>query len=327
MLHRMRSPRLPEACDRLVQIQSGVITRRQAIERGVPASSVDWLAETGQWRTLQRGVYCVYSGGPIREAVLWAAVLRAGPGAVLSFQTAAEVHRLVDRRSSRVHVSIPQQRTVLPVRGLVVHRSTALARAAHPTDLPPRTRIEETVLDLAGQAASFDAAFAFAVAACQRRLTSPARIRRAMEARAKLRWRRELNAALAEIESGVHSLLEYRYVRYVERPHGLPAAERQARIVVGGQVRYADNLYRSFGLCVELDGRQAHPDDRRWRDMGRDNANTADGLDTLRYGWGDIETWRCETALQVGLALRCRGWTGCLHSCGPRCTAAGGWPT
>ncbi len=318
---RMTKIVLPEACDRLAQIQAGVITRPQAVENGLPACSVEWLARTGRWRTLHRGVYSIYTGQPAREAVLWAAVLRAGRGAALSFETAAEVHRLVDVPSFRVHVSIPSERTMLPVRGLVVHRSAALARATHPADLPPRTRIEETVLDLAGQATSFDAAFAIACAACQRRLTTPARLRRAIDARPKLRWRRQLTAALADIGTGVHSLLEYRYVRYVERPHGLPAAIRQAKVVTGTQARYLDNLYGDFGVCVELDGRQAHPDDRRWLDVKRDNATAARGGVTLRYGWADIETRACETAIQVGLTLRSRGWTGCLRPCGPRCPA------
>ena len=232
------------------------------------------------------------------------------------------MHRIVDRPSRLLHVSVPRERHIPAVRGLVLHRPAALPGAVHPTDLPPRTKVEETVLDLVGQATSFDAAFAIACAACQRRRTTPARIRRAMDGRVKLRWRGDLAAALAEIGSGVHSLLEYRYVRYVERPHGLPAADRQAKVVIGRQTRYLDNLYRDFGVCVELDGRQAHPDDRRWLDMRRDNATAAGGLVTLRYGWTDIDARPCETAVQVGLALSARGWTRRMRPCGPRCPAA-----
>ena len=320
-MNAMTKVRLPETCDRLAQIQAGVLARRQAVDGGMTADSVRWLAGTGRWRVLQRGVYWIYTGEPARQAVLWAAVLRAGPGAVLSHDTAAEVHRLFDQPSSRIHVSIPHDRAVGPVRGLVLHRSRTLARAAHPTDLPPRTKVDETVLDLVNQATSFDQAFAVACAACQRRLTAPARIRRAMDARTKLRWRAELAAALAEIGSGVHSLLEYRYVRDVERPHGLPAATRQAQVVLGGRTRYLDNLYPDFGVCVELDGRQAHPDDRRWLDVHRDNATAAGGLVTLRYGWADVESHPCETASQIALALRARGWTGRLRPCGPQCAA------
>jgi hypothetical protein len=313
--------RLPEACDRLAQIQAGVITRRQAIDGGLPVHCVEWLVASGRWRPLQRGVYSIYTGEPAREAVLWAAVLRAVPRAALSHWTAAEVHRLIDTPRSRVHVSIPHDRDVTAIRGLVLHRSRTLLRAVHPTDLPPRTRIEETILDLVSEATSFDKAFVLACTGCQRRLTTASRIQRAMDARIKLRWRSELAAALADIRSGVHSLLEYRYVQNVERPHGLPAAIRQAEVVIDGRTRYLDNLYRGYDLYVELDGRQAHPDDRRWLDDRRDNATAVDGLVPLRYGWANIESRSCETALQVGLALRRRGWAGRIRSCGPGCPA------
>ena len=315
----MAKARLPEACDRLAQIQAGVLTRRQAVDGGMTRSSIDWLVETGRWQALQRGVYSIYTGEPPRAAVLWAAVLRAGPSAVLSHETAAELHRLFDRPSTLVHVSVPHERSVVRVRGLAVHRSRTLALATHPSDLPPRTRIEHTVLDLASQAARFDAAFAIASAACQRRLTTPARIQRAMDARSMLRWRGELAAALGDIGSGVHSLLEYRYVHYVERPHGLPAAIRQAKVLAGQRIRYLDNLYDRFGVCVELDGRRAHPDDRRWMDDRRDNSNAVGGLVTLRYDWGDTESRRCATAIQVALVLRNRGRTAWVRPCGPGC--------
>jgi hypothetical protein len=115
--------------------------------------------------------------------------------------------------------------------------------------------------------------------------------------------------------------LEYGYVQHVERPHGLPTAVRQAEVVIEGRTRYLDNLYQDFALCVELDGRQAHPDDQRWLDVRRDNANTVGRLDTLRYGWADVEATPCQTAAQLALALWNRGWTGVLRPCGPACTA------
>ncbi|HEX9063676.1 MAG TPA: hypothetical protein VF843_01125 [Streptosporangiaceae bacterium] len=317
----MRITQLPEACDRLARIQAGVITRRQAIDNGMSAYSVEWLAETGRWPTLQRAVYSIYTGPPAREAVLWAAVLRAGSGAVLSHETAAEVHRLVDQPSSRLHITIPHERTLAPIKGLVLHRSRTLAQATHPTDLPPRTRIEETVLDLASQATSFDTAFSAACAAVQRRLTTPARLRRAMDTRSRLRWRAELAAALSDVGSGVHSLLEYRYVRDVERPHALPPAIRQAKVVLDGRTRYLDNLYQDFGTCVELDGRDAHPPEDRGRDTQRDNAIIVHGGVTLRFGWADIESQPCRTAARVGRTLQRRGWTGRLRPCGPACIA------
>jgi hypothetical protein len=313
---------LPQSCQDILDIQRGVISRKQAIASGLSPSAVDRLAGTGRWSTLQRGVYSAGAGEPSRDAMLWAAVLRVGPGAALSHQTAAELHGLFDQPSTLVHVSVPEERHIARVPGVVIHRSIHLAEATQANLLPPRTRIEESVLDLTQQAPAFDAAFAVACAACQRRLTTPARIRTAMANRAKLRWRQDLTPALGEIDAGVHSLLEYRYVRRVEQPHGLPRAIRQAKIMIDGRACYLDNLYQDQGVCVELDGRSAHPDDRRWIDVRRDNALAALGLLTLRYGWAEVGDLSCLTAAETGAVLADRGWTGSVRPCGPRCQLA-----
>jgi hypothetical protein len=55
--------------------------------------------------------------------------------------------------------------------------------------LPPRTMVEETVLDLAQAAADFDDVVALLAKACQRRLTFPVLLRQSLDARSKSRWR------------------------------------------------------------------------------------------------------------------------------------------
>jgi very-short-patch-repair endonuclease len=200
--------------------------------------------------------------------------------------------------------------------------------------------IEETVLDLTEAAATFDDAFAWAARACQRGITTPTLLRMRMDRRKKLRWRGELSQALPDVGAGAHSTLEYRYLRHVERAHGLPRAERQARAVErqaraverqaraverqvraveGGRVIYRDMLYRRYGIAVELDGRAGHPADTRWRDIRRDNTAAADGITTLRYGWADVTDHPCDVAAQVAAALQRRGWTEAPCSCGPSC--------
>ena len=89
----------------------------------------------------------------------------------------------------------------------------------------------------------------------------------------------------------------------VERAHGLPPARRQARRRHGSGNRYLDNLYEPFRLCVELDGSAAHPAEGRWRDTRRDNANLAQGVRTLRYGWPDVTEYRCRTAAEIAETL------------------------
>ena len=120
----------------------------------------------------------------------------------------------------------------------------------------------------------------------------------------------------------MHSGLELRCRRDVERPHDLPPAIRQARAVTGRRVQYRDILYREFGVAVETDGRAAHPASAGRGDTARDNAAAAPGLVTRRYGWADVKRRPGEVAAQVAAVLRQRGWRGSPRPCGARCPVA-----
>ncbi len=317
-------PRVPS-----LAVQAGAIARRQGAGVGIAPYTMRNRARSGHWQRLQRGVYATFSGEPTRETVLWAALLRAGPGAVLSHQTAAERHGLVDEPSQMITITVPPSRTPARVKipGILIHRSDAVLRTKHPAMLPPCTRVEDTVLDLIQVAPSFDDAYAWICKAIGRRRTTADRIRQAMDARKKMRWRREVTLALGDAGDGALSVLEYRYVRRVERPHGLPAARRQARIRQRTRNRYLDNLYEPYGVCVELDGTAAHPADEQWQDKRRDNANTLQDILTLRFGFRDLDEHRCETAAAVATLLGRRGWPGSPRPCvRPGCALGAGKP-
>lgn len=302
--------------------QGAAIARRQGAEIGIDPRAMRTRVTSGRWQRLQRGVYAAFSGEPGRETMLWAALLRAGPGAVLSHQTAAERHGLIDEPSPVITITVPVSRSPARIKipGVVIHRSNAILRTKHPAMLPPCTRVEDTVLDLIQVARTFDDAYAWICRAIGRRRTTADRLRQAMAARKKMRWRREITLALGDADGGALSVLEYRYVHRVERPHGLPTARRQARIRQRTGNRYLDNLYEEYGVCVELDGTAAHPADEQWRDKRRDNANTVGGIVTLRFGLLDLGDRRCETAAEVATLLRRHGWTGSPHACGRGCT-------
>jgi len=310
---------LPDQCLRLLAQQRGVIATWQAQAVGISGGDMPDLVRAERWQRLHYGVYATFTGQPPCEATLWAAVLRTGPQSILSHQTAAELDGLVARRSGLIHVTVPELRHRQPIAGLAIHRSSRIIDIRRQWRLPPRTTPEETVLDLAQAATSFDDVVALLARACQRRLTTPFLLGDTMERRARLRWRAEIAQALGDVAAGVHSPLEYRYVRDVERAHGLPAADRQARASQHGHDIFRDALYRRYRLIVELDGRANHPDEQRWSDQRRDNAAAVEGVITLRYGWADVTERACETAREVGTALAARGWRGPLRRCGPDC--------
>ena len=185
--------------------------------------------------------------------------------------------------------------------------------------------MEDTVLDLAAAARTFDDAYGWISTAIGRRRTTPQRLSMALASRSRMRWRPWLAAALEDVADGVHSPLERHYVHGVERAHGLPAARRQAKRRHGRGNRYLDNLYEDYGVCVELDGIAAHPAEGRWRDIHRDNANLVQGVQTLRYSWPDTTQNRCRTAAQIAAVLRRHGWPGTPRPCGLTCQAAAKW--
>jgi hypothetical protein len=237
---------------------------------------------------------------------------------VLSHLTAAELHGLTDSQAEAIFVTVPATRRIAAPE-IIVRTSSRIAEARQPNREPPRTSVEETVLDLAQLAWTFDDACGWLTQACGRRLTTAAKLERAQQLRKKMRWRHELEGVLAAAADGIHSALEYRYLRDVERAHGLPRSRHQVRVVIEGKTVYRDAYYEQFKLATELDGKLAHPDQERWRDHHRDNQAGAHGILTTRYGWRDVYGHPCETALLQARILRKRGWTGKPRPCSPAC--------
>lgn len=305
---------LPRECLRLLKDQDGVITVGQAVSAGMAAKAVRAQVRAGRWQVMRRGVYAAFTGRPSRLAELWSAVLLADPDrGMLSHLTAAELWNLLDGPSPVIHVTVPHNSNPArcgPIPGVVIHRSRSLQRARHPVLTPPRTRMEETVLDLIDSARSFDEAYGWICRAIGRRRTTAARIQAALEARPRIKWRQDVELALGYAASGALSVLELRYVRGVERAHGLPTATRQARVRQTSGNRYLDNLYSDYRACVEIDGAAAHPEDEQWRDKNRDRWNAVhEGIDTIRIGVPDLinQERQCRTAADVTKWLSSRG--------------------
>jgi hypothetical protein len=324
------STEIPRECLRLLKDQDCVITVGQAVSAGMTEKAVRAQVRAGRWQVMHRGVYAAFTGRPSRSAELWAAVLRAGPDAVLSHLTAAELWGLLHGHSPVIHVTVPHGCDP-EIPGVVIHRSRSLLRARHPALAPPRTRVEETVLDLIDCARTFDEAYDWICRAIGRRRTTAGRIRAALEARARMRWRQDVELALGYARGGALSVLEFRYVRGVERAHGLPTAIRQARVRHATGNRYLDNLYLDYRACVEIDGAAAHPEDEQWRDKSRDRWNAVhEGIDTIRIGVPDLinQERQCLTAADVAKWLSSRGGQ-VGRPCGRGCPVQllGGVPT
>jgi hypothetical protein len=303
----------------LLDHQHGVVSARQLRAAGIALETAAARVAAGRWQRPHRGVYAVFSGPADRDAQIWAAILRCGAGAVASHETAAELDGLCDLVDERVHVLVEAHRRVRGgPEGIRVHYAHRLPQTRHPAKAPPRTRLDETVLDLVDVSVTAGQAAGWVLAAIQKRKSTPSRLAGMLARRKKIRWRRVTEHLLLDAAGGAHSMLEVEHLRRIERAHGLPPGVRQRR-VAGDRVIWIDVDYDEFATRVELDGRVGHEGEGAFRDRRRDNRGAVVGRTTLRYGHVEVFGTPCAVAAEQGLVLQDHGWRGTPRPCGPDC--------
>lgn len=321
-----RMPRLAVALSSffvdLARAQAGAVSRGQALEHGMTDGQVEAMLAARRWQAHLPGVYLTFTGPVPPNTLVWGGLLYAGAGATAGLGTSAWLWGMRGDLPSPLEISVPFERKVRDQPGLHVASRRHLQTLRHPVAVPPRTRIEETVLDLVDQAEADDDVVAVITGACQRRLTSAARLARASQARTRLRRRALVVEVLDDVRAGVQSPLERHYL-HVERAHGLPVGERNRLERARGRHTYRDVRYVDYATVVELDGNAAHLIENRELDRARDNDVAESGRVTLRYGWKPVVGSPCAVAAQVGRVLKTRGWPGQIRPCGRDCSATG----
>jgi hypothetical protein len=195
---------------------------------------------------------------------------------------------------------------------LLVTRTRHFDERVHPSAWPHRTTVEHSVLEVTADD-PVDRVLVLVARAGQQHLTTQDRLASALASRRGQPHGALLRECLSDIGAGAESAAEVRYIRDVERGHGLPAATRQA--VVGAH-RRCDNLYDEQLLPLEVDGRLGHEGwAGRVRDGVRDRAAARHGRLTVRVFWTDVAVTPCELAVEVGALLRVRGWSGAARPC------------
>jgi len=306
----------------LLDIQCGVVSRRQVLSRGLDDAFLARAVRRRELRRVHEGVYVSHTGPLTWWQRAWAATLFYEPAALTheSVLIAEGVGRPQDA-DGPVHIAVDHARRVEPQAGIVVHRRRGLVAALHPSKTPLRVRLDEAVLDVASTARSDAAAVALLGDACQSRRTNASRLARVLSQRVRLPRRSFLAELLVDVAEGAYSVLEHRYLTGVERPHGLPTGKRQRLVHVGRTRAYRDVEYLQLDTVVELDGRLGHDGTQdRWDDLDRDIAGIVGGTVTLRLGWRQVLS-PCRVAAAVAAVLTTRGWTGDLLPCSATCVA------
>ncbi len=276
------------------------------------AKAVRWKLERGVWVRVHPGVVQTLPGRDDWHTRALAAQL-AVLGSAWSHGTAAYVHGLLTDPPPHIDLVIDERQRAVSPRGVKVHRRVDIGVVVDELHWPWRVGAAHTVLDLAALVSEPET-LALLGRAFYLGSTTEATLRRLLATRARHRRRALLHDVLADVASGAESVLEVRYLRDVERAHGLPTGRRQAPTVAGG-LRLHDVAYDEQRVLLELDGRLGHEGAARVGDGLRDRRSAGLGWLTVRAFWVDVAGTPCALATEVGSVLVARGWTGPPRPC------------
>lgn len=267
---------------RLADCQAGRVGAAQLRALGIESWLIARWVDGGYLHQVLPRVYAVGHRAPSVEADLTAAVLYAGPGAMLSHATALWWHGLLDHQPWPIEVSTPRRcRSLL---GVKVHGRRTLERDWHKR--LPATTVDQALLDFAAVApldrvryvlANADHGKVLNVAALQviagNGRPGSTNLRKALQ-------RHEPKLAKTR------SPLERLFLPLCER-WGIPLPDDVNVRVAGVPV---DAVWWKPRLVVELDGRNNHSS---WAQIQRDRSNEltlrAAGFDVVRYGTLQLE--------------------------------------
>jgi predicted transcriptional regulator of viral defense system len=191
---------IPGSLREAVREQAGVVSRKQALDSGLSSAQIKHRITSERWTQLYAGVYSVFTGPQVPDAIRWSAVLWGGTGAVISFESAAGVHGLLDGPPPEAsHISVPLNRRVRPAPGITIHLSKHVTGLRFGRGELPVTSPADTVLDLAAAADTFAAAEPWVVRALRRGVATGGGLKEAMDARKKLRWRTEIEGLIGTL--------------------------------------------------------------------------------------------------------------------------------
>ena len=297
---QLRARHWDEAIGELAARQYGVVDRSQLVALGLSLDAIDHRVARGRLLRLHRGVYAVGHRSVTREGVWLAAVLAAGPAAVLSHRSAGALWGIRSSSSSRIDVTAPRERR-RP--GVTVHRAklppdeTTLHRAI-PVTTPART-----LLDLAALLAAHRLARA-AERAEALRLTSPTTLTELVDRYPGRPGTPKLRRLLEDhriVPTTTASELERRFLTFLDA-FELPRPLVNESLDPGTT---PDFRWPQQRLIVELDGFETHGTRQAFeRDRARDRALTAQGWRVARVTQRQLEANPEELAGELRQILR-----------------------
>ena len=306
--------------------QSGVVARRQLAAVGVTPGDLERMVRRRELVRLLPGIFVDHTGPPSWRQRAWAGVLCVDGGALAggsALRAAGGDRWRRTREGAPIEVAVPRKAWRPRHPGYRFTHRSGLTEDARWNASPPRLRVEQAVLDEVARESAVLERVGLLTDAVQSGLTTPGKLLDAVDARSRVAGRQFVLQVLGDLQSGTCSVLEWAYRRRVARAHGLPIGEMQVFSMIDGVLVIRDVVLADLDLAVELDGRAFHSGAERFdADLERDlAAQVAEGLTTVRLGYGQVVARPCRTAGWLARLLTARGWTGRLTACGPECSA------
>lgn len=251
--------REPGALRALIETQSAVVTRAQALRGGLSHHAVSHrLRADGPWQPVLPGVYLTVTGKPTRTQREIAAILYGGPHAVITGLAAVRRHRMRGPESDVVDLLVPARRQCQSVSYVAVHRTTRMPNQVMGPPTVSYTVPARAVADAARWLTDLREVRALVAGAVQSRACWPDEL--AEELREGPRQGSALfRAALSEVLEGIRSAPEGELRSLIIKARlPLPLFNPALYLANGTFIARPDAWWPEAGVAIEVDSKRWH---------------------------------------------------------------------
>lgn len=278
---------LDRAISLLARTQHGVFNHRQVVGSGGTKQQTFYRLSSGDWLSLDRGVYALASAPATWRRQVMAAVLSKNR-AIATGSSAGVLHGITGCRPGRPEITVPYSGRATSSLAVVRRRSDFTAIHTVTVDRIPAASVAETLFDLSNRLPRL--ALEGAVDDCLvRSAVSVEGLHVVLERISGSRLKgtkafRETVVDLTDDYVPTESELERMLLRVIDDPR-VPNVNRQARLAWWPVLPHrVDAVIPDWRLILEADGRAHHTKRADFeRDRQRDNLAAAHGYRVMRF--------------------------------------------
>lgn len=264
--------------------QHYLVSRAQVLECGLDRKHAERQIASGRWLRIHDGVYQIDTRPLDWQAQLMAAVLAAGPGALVSHRAAIVLWELDGIGSAPVELTVPFNNHPIP-EGVIAHRTrrgrVSAVRHGIPVCIPERALLDGAgCLPRIAIAKALDSAIRKGLATLESTWLTLAREGgRGVKGTRALRWVLQERLHDTSTDSGS----EFELLYYMQQEM-LPMPELKYELYSGERRMVPDFYWPTLLKAVEVDGLDAHSSaDKLDDDLVRQNLLMELGIELRRF--------------------------------------------